>query len=63
MTDQARKKHANPWSVWTQFAAIPAFELAVSSREWIGWWSLAGVALVVVWLWLNVHRSPSSPGD
>ncbi|GAA1697804.1 hypothetical protein GCM10009733_110900 [Nonomuraea maheshkhaliensis] len=55
MSDQAWKKHANPWSVWTRFAAIPAFELAVWSREWIGWWSLAGVALVAVWLWLNVH--------
>jgi hypothetical protein len=55
MTDTAWKRHANPWSVWTRFAAIPAFELAVWSREWIGWWSLAGVAAVVAWLWLNVH--------
>lgn len=55
MTDEAWKRHANPWSVWTRFAAIPAFELSVWSREWIGWWSLAGVAVVVLWLWLNVH--------
>ncbi|MEO3876273.1 DUF6653 family protein [Nonomuraea sp. B12E4] len=62
MTGQAWKKHANPWSVWTRFAAIPAFELAVWSREWIGWWSLAGVAAVAVWLWLNVHLfSPVEP--
>lgn len=56
MTDDAWRRHANPWSVWTRFAAIPVFELAVWSREWIGWWCLAGVAVVAVWLfWLNVR--------
>lgn len=55
MSDEAWKRHANPWSVWTRFAAIPVFELAVWSREWIGWWSLAGVVAVGAWLWLNVH--------
>lgn len=56
MTDEAWKRHANPWSVWTRFAAIPVLELAVWSRVWIGWWSLAGVAAVLVWLfWLNVR--------
>ncbi|MDA3624683.1 DUF6653 family protein [Saccharopolyspora oryzae] len=56
MTDETWKRHANPWSVWTRFAAIPVFELAVWSRDWIGWWSLAGVGAVLVWLlWLNVR--------
>lgn len=56
MTDQTWKRHANPWSVWTRFAAIPACELAVWSRVWIGWWCLAGVAVVLVWLfWFNVR--------
>ncbi|MBI0294157.1 hypothetical protein JBE04_06600 [Streptomyces sp. PRKS01-29] len=41
--------------MWTRFAAIPAFELAVWSRQWLGWWCLAAVVAVVVWLWLNVH--------
>ncbi|MFI5660913.1 DUF6653 family protein [Streptomyces sp. NPDC051684] len=56
MTDEAWKRHANPWSVWTRFAAVPAFELAIWSRTWIGWWSLVGVAVVLVWLFsLNVR--------
>lgn len=56
MTDEAWRRHANPWSVWTRFAAIPAFELSVWAREWIGWWCLAPVAAVLVWLFvLNVR--------
>ncbi|MFI6578601.1 DUF6653 family protein [Nocardiopsis sp. NPDC050513] len=55
MSDEAWKRHANPWSVWTRFAAVPALELAVWSRAWIGWWCLAGVAAVIVWLLLNVR--------
>jgi len=52
------KRHANPWSVWTRFAAIPAFILAVWSRAWIGAWSLVPIALVVIWLYLNVLVFP-----
>jgi hypothetical protein len=53
MTDEVWRRHANPWSVWTRFAAIPAIILAVWSRAWIGWWSLVPIALVAIWLWLN----------
>ncbi|MHC0432835.1 DUF6653 family protein [Streptomyces sp. O3] len=53
MTDEAWRRHANPWSVWTRFAAVPALLLAVWSRAWIGWFALVPVALVVGWLWLN----------
>lgn len=53
MTDDAWRRHANPWSVWTRFAAIPPLLLSIWSRTWIGWWCLAPLALVVVWLWLN----------
>ncbi|HEY1177577.1 MAG TPA: DUF6653 family protein [Phytomonospora sp.] len=53
MSDEAWRRHANPWSVWTRFAAIPLMLLAVWSRDWIGWWSLAPIAAVAVWLWLN----------
>ncbi|MFD9950803.1 DUF6653 family protein [Nonomuraea sp. NPDC059023] len=56
MSGETWKRHANPWSVWTRFAAIPFFELAIWSREWIGWWSLAGLAVVLAWLfWFNVR--------
>jgi hypothetical protein len=55
MNQDAWRRHANPWSVWTRFAAIPAFALAVWSREWVGWGALVPVALVVLWLFLNVR--------
>ena len=54
MSEEMWMRHANPWSVWTRFAAIPAAMLAVWSRVWIGWWSLIPIALVVLWLFLNV---------
>lgn len=58
MDDDAWRRHANPWSVWTRFAAIPAMLLAIWSRTWIGWWCLVPVAVVVGWLWLNVKVFP-----
>jgi hypothetical protein len=35
MTEDAWKRHANPWSVWTRFAAIPLMILAIWSRVWL----------------------------
>jgi hypothetical protein len=55
MSDESWRRHANPWSVWTRFAAIPLMLAAIWSRVWLGWWSLLPVAAVVAWLWLNVH--------
>nr|WP_238997445.1 DUF6653 family protein [Mycolicibacterium sp. CBMA 361] len=46
MTDAAWRRHANPWSVWTRFAAIPLMMLAIWSRVW-GWPSVFGAVLVV----------------
>ncbi|MEW1839242.1 DUF6653 family protein [Nonomuraea angiospora] len=59
MTDEAWKRHANPWSVWTRFAAIPLMIAAIWSREWLGWWALVPVGLVVVWLAVNPHVFPA----
>lgn len=53
MDAEAWRRHANPWSVWTRFAAIPLMILAIWSRAWIGWWAILPVLLVIVWLWLN----------
>ena len=55
-------RHANPWSVWTRFAVLPLLILAVWSRDWIGWWSLAAVALVLVFMMVNplLFREPGS---
>ncbi|MEU6786378.1 DUF6653 family protein [Nonomuraea angiospora] len=65
MTDEAWKRHANPWSVWTRFAAIPLMIAAIWSREWLGWWALVPVGLVVAWLAVNPHVFPAieQPGS
>jgi hypothetical protein len=59
MSDEAWRRHANPWSVYTRFAALPALILAIWSRVWIGWWALVPVAAVIVWLGLNPHVFPA----
>jgi hypothetical protein len=62
MTDEAWRRHANPWSVWTRFAAIPVMIAAIWSRVWIGWWALLPVVAVIVWLLINPHVfSPVGP--
>jgi hypothetical protein len=58
MSDDAWMRHANPWSVWTRFAAIPPLVLSIWSRAWIGWWCLLPLAVVAVWLWLNPRVFP-----
>lgn len=55
ISDEAWLRHANPWSVYTRFAAIPAMILAIWSRAWIGWWALAPVIAPIVWLLINPH--------
>jgi len=53
LNDFVWHRHANPWSVWTRFAAIPAMLLAVWSRVWLEWWALVPIAVVVIWLVIN----------
>lgn len=53
LSEEAWPRHANPWSVITRFAAIPAAIIAIWSRQWLGWWSLLPTALVVMWLAIN----------
>ena len=53
MSDEVWRRHANPWSVWTRFAAIPALIGAIWSRAVLGWWALVPLGVVMIWLWLN----------
>jgi hypothetical protein len=46
-------RHANSWSVWTRFAVLPLLAVAIWSRDWIGWWSLVPIALVLVFMVVN----------
>jgi hypothetical protein len=59
MKDETWRRHANPCSVWTRFAAIPLLLLAIWSRDWIGWWCLAPLAAVVLWLVVNPGAFPA----
>lgn len=58
MTDAVWARHASPWSVYTRFTMLPLFALAVWARTWVGGWSWALVALVLVWVWLNPRVFP-----
>ncbi len=62
MNGRVWARHANPWSVYTRFAVLPGFALAVWSREWIGGWAWAAVAAVVAFVWLNPRLfGPATP--
>ena len=58
MTDEVWARHANPWSVYTRIPSLIPLVLAVWSRVWIGWWALAPVGAVVLWIWLNPRLFP-----
>ena len=58
MDDKARRRHANPASVYSRFSMIPLLTLAFWSRVWLSWWSLLPVAIVLLWLWLNPRIFP-----
>ena len=62
MTDEVWARHANPWSVWTRYLALPVLIFSIWSRFWIGWWSAVPILLSIVWIWINprVFARPSS---
>ena len=47
------KRHANPASVWTRFAALPLLALSIWNRQWFGWLSLIPIALSIAWVFAN----------
>ena len=58
MTDAIWRRHANPWSGWTRFSALPLLALAIWSRVWIGGFAWGAVALALFWVWLNPRLFP-----
>lgn len=58
LSDETWMRHANPWSVWTRYAAFPVLIAAIWSRSWFGWWALAPVLLVIAWLIWNPRAFP-----
>ena len=65
MTDEVWARHANPWSVWTRYLALPVLILSIWSRTWISWWSLILIFSSVVWIWINprVFNKPHSTNN
>lgn len=58
LDDGAWIRHANPWSVFTRFTALPLLVLSLWSRAWIGWWAVVPVALSLLWTWYNPRIFP-----
>jgi hypothetical protein len=54
----AWQRHANPWSVYTRIPIPLALVAAIWTYAWIGWWSLAPVAVVCVWIVINTRVFP-----
>jgi hypothetical protein len=57
--EDAWRRHANPWSVYTRIPIPPLVVAAIWSRVWIGWWSLLPVAVVLVWTAVNPRVFPA----
>lgn len=58
MTEQVWERHANPWSVWTRYFALPLLIFAIWSRVWAGWSALIPTAMVLGWIWINPRVFP-----
>ncbi|HET6735041.1 DUF6653 family protein [Mycobacterium sp.] len=60
--EDAWRRHANPWSVYTRIPIPLLLVVAIWSRALIGWWALVPVGLVLAWTLMNprVFPAPSS---
>lgn len=59
MDDAVWERHANPYSGWSRVPVLPLLALAIWSRVWLGWWALAPIALIFVWIWVNPRLFPA----
>lgn len=58
LSEETWKRHANPWSVWTRYAAFPILIAAIWSYHAIGWWALIPVAATIGFLIINPRLFP-----
>lgn len=59
MDEATWARHANPWSVYSRFTALPLIALSVWSRWWLGWDALYPLACTIFWIWLNPRLFPA----
>jgi hypothetical protein len=61
-SEDAWRRHANPWSVYTRIPIPLLLVAAIWSRAWIGWWSLIPIGVVLMWTLVNprVFSAPRS---
>ena len=58
LDDTGWHRHANPWSVWTRFAILPAATLVLFLRPTLGAWTVVLLAILIAWSWLNPRAFP-----
>ena len=58
-SEDAWRRHANPWSVYTRIPIPALLVAAIWSRAWIGWWSLIPVASCLIWTMVNPRVFPA----
>jgi hypothetical protein len=65
VNEETWRRHSNPWSVWTRYAALPLLVASIWSRKWLASWALVPISLSVVWLWLNprIFKHPLSTNN
>ncbi|HEY6647429.1 MAG TPA: DUF6653 family protein [Mycobacterium sp.] len=51
--EDAWRRHANPWSVYTRIPIPALLVAAIWSRTWIGWWSLLPIVVCLIWTVVN----------
>ncbi len=57
LNDEARNRHAHPWSVISRSIVLPILIIAFWSRLWLGYWAIIPVILALVWTWLTQRSS------
>ena len=57
-SEDAWRRHANPWSVYTRIPIPALLVAAIWSRAWIGWWSLVPIGLCLMWTLANPRVFP-----
>ena len=50
MDEKARRRHSNLWSGYSRFSMVTLIGLVFWGRVWLGWWSLAPIIIVLLWV-------------